>query len=573
MKVRKIGISLKLMAAVISLLLVSELVIGLVVYSRSKNALVAQIKTNAQNTAQCVAASLDGDELSLIKGEEDMETERFARIHEILTLFLENSGVEYVYTVGKNDAGEVIFLVDSDPEEPGLPGEDFGSEDPEIAEAYAGHTAVNAQPYSDEWGTHISAYSPVYGSDGSVKALATVDLSVDWVNEQTGALARLIALICALVLAVGVLILVLISLGLRRQFAKLNGKVAELAEGGGDLTKKIDITSGDEFETIGSNVNRLLEYIRSIMLNISGDSDTLLETAKGIASDLEESRGSADGISERMDRLSRSMEESAAAISHVTGLIDSIVEAFREMAEEIAEGTGFAGQIRTDAERTGANAVEEKDRVTARLEQIEAAVDEKIERSKAARQIEELTAGIIGISSQTNLLSLNASIEAARAGEAGRGFAVVAEEIGSLAKDSANIASQIREVSANVISAVEGLSQETTELLAFAEEITKSGYGDLVDTSREYQNSAERMSEMMERFSNLSDQVRRSIDEISEHIGSVSEAVSGAAEGVTETAERTADMSGHLQRIGEEAQASRSITDDLFTEVGKFKLQ
>ncbi|MCR5478095.1 MAG: methyl-accepting chemotaxis protein [Lachnospiraceae bacterium] len=573
MKVRKIGISLKLMAAVIGLLLVSELVIGLVVYSRSKSALVAQIKTNAQNTAQCVAASLDGDDLSLIKGEEDMETDTFARIHEVLTLFLENSGVEYVYTVGKNDAGTVVFLVDSDPEEPGLPGEDFGSEDPEIAEAYAGHTAVNAQPYTDEWGTHISAYSPVYGSDGTVKALATVDLSVDWVNEQTGALARLIALICTLVLAVGVLILVLISLGLRRQFAKLNGKVAELAEGGGDLTKKIDITSGDEFETIGGNVNRLLEYIRSIMLNISGDSDTLLETAKGIAADLEESRGSADGISERMDRLSRSMEESAAAISHVTGLIDSIVEAFREMAEEIAEGTGFAGQIRTDAERTGANAVEEKDRVTARLEQIEAAVDEKIERSKTARQIEGLTAGIIGISSQTNLLSLNASIEAARAGEAGRGFAVVAEEIGSLAKDSANIASQIREVSANVISAVEGLSQETTELLVFAEEITKSGYGDLVDTSREYQNSAERMSEMMERFSNLSDQVRRSIDEISEHIGSVSEAVSGAAEGVTETAERTADMSGHLQRIGEEAQASRSITDDLFTEVGKFKLQ
>ena len=118
------------------------------------------------------------------------------------------------------------------------------------------------------------------------------------------------------------------------------------------------------------------------MLNISGDSDTLLETAKGIAADLEESRGSADGISERIDRLSRSMEESAAAISHVTGLIDTIVEAFREMAEEIARGTGFAGQIRTDAERTGANAVEEKDRVTARLEQIEAAVDEKIERSK-----------------------------------------------------------------------------------------------------------------------------------------------------------------------------------------------
>ncbi|MCR4897437.1 MAG: hypothetical protein K5891_11755 [Lachnospiraceae bacterium] len=572
MKVRKLGISVKLMAAVIGLLLVSDLVIGCVVYSKCKDALVSQIKASAMNTAQCVAASLDGDALCTIQSEEAMETETFAEIYDLLTVFLENSGVEYVYTVGKNDAGTVVFLVDSDPEEPGLPGEDFESEDPEIAQAFAGQTAVNDRPYTDEWGTHISAYSPVYGSDGKVKALATVDLSVDWVNEQTGSIARIIFLICLVVLIVGVALLAVISLAVRRQFVKLNDKVVELAEGGGDLTKQIDIYTGDEFETIGSNVNRLLEYIRGMLVNISGQTAALLESSREITADLGETQLDAENVTERMERLSVSMGESASTISDITNLIAGIVDAFHEMEGEISEGTDFSKKIRDDAKDTGTQAVKEKDGVASRLEKMQQAVNDKIERSKAAHRIEELTAGIIGISSQTNLLSLNASIEAARAGEAGRGFAVVAEEIGSLAKDSAAIASQIQEVSGAVISAVEELANETTELLSFADEIAKSGYGNLVDTSHEYRESADRMSEMMERFSLLCSQMRKDIDEISTHISDVNTSVCDAAEGVSEATEKTLDMSEHLGKIGEEAQSSRSTTDELFSEVGKFKL-
>ena len=89
---------------------------------------------------------------------------------------------------------------------------------------------------------------------------------------------------------------------------------------------------------------------------------------------------------------------------------------------------------------------------------MEASVNEKIEKSKAVKEIYRLTDEIINITEETNLLALNASIEAARAGDAGRGFAVVAEEIGKLAVNSGQAAEQIQRVSAEVVQAVEAVN-------------------------------------------------------------------------------------------------------------------
>ena len=571
MKVRKIGIAAKIVLAIMALLIASDLVIGVAIYRSVQGDLVQQIKENAMNISRCVAASVDGETLSeiLAQGEESPEYEE---VLEELMLFLENGGVEYVYTLGKNANGTVVFLVDSDPEEPGMPGDDFGDDGDELVRAFAGETVANEEPYTDEWGTHLSAYSPVY-SGNSVVGLATVDVSVDSVNEQTGRIALLIITICVLVLVVGVVVLFIISRVLRSGFVKLNDKVVELANGGGDLTKQIDITSGDEFETIGDNINLLLDYIRNIMLNISKDSDTLLSVAKGISSDLSDTQGDAADVSTTMQQLSASMQQTAATITDITELMHGIVDSFHEMSEGIKEGTAYSEDMRRDAEEIGGTAEKEQAEAGEKIDAMTGSVEEKIERSKAVEQINGLTESIINISSQTNLLSLNASIEAARAGEAGRGFAVVAEEIGTLARDSAEVAAQIQAVSAAVIAAVNELAQETRDMLEFTNDVAKKGYGDLVDTSRAYKESAERMNEMMEHFAELAGNVQESVDRIGSHIESVNSAVDESARGVTSASERTVDMTDHLGSIGQEAGESREMTDELFKEVSKFKLK
>lgn len=89
------------------------------------------------------------------------------------------------------------------------------------------------------------------------------------------------------------------------------------------------------------------------------------------------------------------------------------------------------------------------------------------EKADAVLRIKELSDSILSISAQTNLLALNASIEAARAGEAGRGFEVVAQEIGVLARNTAEAANEIQIMSSNVVEAVEGLARLAEQMLIF----------------------------------------------------------------------------------------------------------
>ncbi len=570
MRVRKTGLAFKIFIVIIVLLVVSDFVIGITVYRRAENLLVTQIKENATNIDRCVAAYVDGSLLDSIHAG-DEETEAYQEVLDELELFRDNSGLEYVYTIRKNDNGVIEFVVDSDPEEPALPGEEFGDSSEELDRALAGETTVNNQPYTDEWGTHISAFSPVYDGD-KVVGLAVVDLSVDWINKQIRSMAVLIAVICIIVLAVGIGILVAVSRSLKSGFVKLNDKVVELAQGDGDLTKQIEIDSGDEFEVIAGNINQLLQYIREILLNITKDSEQLQKSTNNIAGNMQKSQEDATDVSTAMETLSASMQETAATLSNINELMGRITEAFRGIVGKIQGGSDFSHTMKQDAETIGTNALNERKTAFDRVKAMEDVVEAKIESSKAVNQIKLLTENILSITEQTNLLALNASIEAARAGEAGKGFAVVASEIGKLAQDSSIAATEIQSVSNEVLSAVSDLAGESQNMIDFINETAMKGYDDLVATSDSYQKSAVHIDQVMQECYSLSEEIRQNIEEIREHIQSVNLAMEEAAEGVVQATDKTLDMSEHLGHIGEEADSSKSMTDELFTEVNHFKV-
>ena len=569
MKVRKQSTILKIIVSIMAIFLLSNIVLGVFVYKKASQILNQQIKSKTESLASSTAALIDGSIVASVQPG-DETTEDYLKVSNMLTAVLKNSGVEFVYTLRRSSGGSLEYAVDTQTSDAVPIGDTV---DNSIAEeALKGTVTSSKEPYTDDWGTHISSYSPIYDNN-QIVGVVGIDISVDSVKKQTGALVQSIVLICIITMIISTLLLMTIGRALGRKFALLNDKIVELTNGEGDLTRTVEINSGDEFEVIAGSINALIQYIREMLLSIRNESDQLSHTSNSIAENVHSAHDNAKSISSTMTDMSATMENTSASINTITELMADMTGSFNEIVSEIESGKALSKDVHKAAVSSGDAAKKEREITVEKVEKIKEAVSDKIERSKSVSRIEDLTGNIIAIANQTNLLSLNASIEAARAGEIGRGFAVVASEIGDLASNSQQAASEIKQVSSEVISAVNELAAEAQSLLDYVNETTILSFDKLADISDEYQNSAERIDEMMERFSTTTAQLQSNVASVQESTENINSSVEDVANSVMDTTEKTVAMTDSMLKIDEDASSSNVLSDQLQAEVGKFKLE
>jgi methyl-accepting chemotaxis protein len=195
-----------------------------------------------------------------------------------------------------------------------------------------------------------------------------------------------------------------------------------------------------------------------------------------------------------------------------------------------------------------------------------------IEKSKAVERIQVLSDAILEISARTNLLALNATIEAAQAGESGRGFAVVAEEIRKLAENSKQTATEIQNVTEQVLEAVHNLSVSSEQVLTFLDNKVAKDYDIFVETGKQYNNDAQIISDMVMDFSATSEQLYSSVQDIMQAINDVANA---AVEGANETmdmANKTSIVVTQANEVLEQANNVRESMHKLLKVVSLFKI-
>lgn len=539
-------------------------------YTRFEKSMVRMGVEEADMAATIVADSLDAKLVYKVTvGSES--TQVYQNLQGDLRKKQKACGIAFLYTL-YTDGKKVYYGVDSD-ENAAKVGDEFADSYAELEPVFGGKEYI--QDYIDhtEDGDLITVYKPIEDNAGKVVAILGCDYDASSITAELQKAVVQTLQIGGICLILAILILTIIVSRITKGLMQVNAKIYDLVHNEGDLTQKLDVRSGDELELIAGNVNELLAYIRKIMIGISSGSMRLMSSSRKMVDHLSSADESITDVSATMQEMSAAMEETTSSLNQITEAIDEIYSSVERIA-----GNADAGKVSSqemESRASGANdaAAEGEKKANIETEKMAASLNEKIAKSKSVEQIEILTSNIIEITEQTNLLALNASIEAARAGEAGRGFAVVADEIGKLAGNSADAAAKIRQVSAEVIQAVDELAEGSQQMIEFVRNSTEEGFGGLVATSENYATDANAMRAMMEQFAQTAEELRSTMDGIRESISAVNIAVEESAKGIAGVSESSVQLTGNVNDIQSEASDNNGIAEDLATEVGKFKLE
>ena len=189
-------------------LFAATLVFGILLHLRISSMMMEQIRSNALDVAGIAADLVDSETFDRIRPG-DEETEAYRSVLMTLRRVLDSSDVEYLYTIRRDATREVVFVVDSDPEDPGKVGEAYSGSAAAMT-ALDGTAAAEDAPYTDRWGTHMSAYAPIM-LDGKTVGAAVVDLRYGWVLQEIRQSTALVASLCAAFFAMSLLLLLYVT--------------------------------------------------------------------------------------------------------------------------------------------------------------------------------------------------------------------------------------------------------------------------------------------------------------------------------------------------------------------------
>ncbi|MGZ5199893.1 MAG: methyl-accepting chemotaxis protein [Telluria sp.] len=283
----------------------------------------------------------------------------------------------------------------------------------------------------------------------AIDALITLQLNeADRENRHSQSMYEMVRVVCLTGMALGLLLAAVVGTMLIRGIVRPLEEAVGIAHAvaAGDLTRQIDVRSGDETGRLMQALKDMNAGLVNIVGRVRGGTDTIATASGQIAA------GNLD-LSSRTEQQAAALEETASSMEQLISTVKQNAENARQanvLAESASEVAGKGGSVVSEVVHTMG------------------AIND------SARKIVDIIAVIDGIAFQTNILALTAAVEAARAGEQGRGFAVVAGEVRSLAQRSAAAAKEIKTLIDDSVQKVQVGSELVDQAGATMAEIVQS---------------------------------------------------------------------------------------------------
>ena len=427
----------------------------------------------------------------------------------------------------------------------------------EDAKAIRGGTGYGYD-YTDESGrAWVRLYTPVRVATTNRPWSLSLDRPLDELRREAGVDALLFMLAAtfgAVILAQ--FIVAFFTAGAVAKPARMaNELLKDIAEGEGDLTRRLGLKAGDEvgelsrsFDLFAEKLAGIISGVQSAVAELRDNGRRLGDEAKAASEAVARIDEAIDGVAAKALDQAASVEELSSTVEQIARNIDSLDRMIERQKAGVADSSasieqmvGNVGSIARNVDAFGqymARLVTSSDEGRAKLGGVAALVRDMADRSESLIEANKV---IQSIAAQTNLLAMNAAIEAAHAGEAGAGFAVVADEIRKLAELSAR---RSKDIAGNVGS-------------------MRAGIESVVGSSADAERAFGEILEHVRKVSSLESEVKAAVAEQGAGSKAVLEALATIRNVTDEVRGASAEMTQGAAAMGGEMRSLLSMTEEL----------